>query len=133
MNKLKFQDWVWPENPETFLIRAERTPKYEKAEDGTMTYSGMSQLSRTITGRGVFQGSYAATYYMALAAYLRSAEAGDLIHPVWGTFRALLTELSMEEDSREDWVVYSFTFQETDSDGTIPLLTKLANWVIQTM
>lgn len=133
MNKLKFQDWVWPENPETFLIRAERTPEYEKAEDGTMTYNGMSQLSRTISGRGVFQGKYAATYYLALAAYLRAGEAGELVHPVWGTFKALLTELSMEEDSREDWVVYSFTFQETDSNGTIPLLTKLANWVIQTM
>lgn len=133
MEKLQYKDWIWPENPETFLIGAARTPEYTRAEDGTMTYNGMGQLCRTISGKGVFHGENAAAAYKALAAFLGATEAGALVHPVWGSINALLTELRMEEDSRENWIVYAYTFQEVDSDGTIPLLTKPSNWVIVTV
>lgn len=132
MEKLRYKDWVWPENPQSFVVEAARAPKYTKAEDGTMTFSGMGQLCRTVTGKGVFHGENAVADFKELAAFLGTAEAGALVHPVWGTVNALLTELNMAEDCRENWVAYSYTFHEVGSDGSIPLLTKPSSWVIIT-
>lgn len=131
-SKLTYKNWAWPQNPETFLIEAVREPEYSTAEDGTKTYEGLSPLCRTIRGKGVFSGAGAAASYKALAAFLESEAAGALVHPVWGTINACLTELKMEEGSWENWIVYSFIFREADTEGSIPMLSRPSNWVIYT-
>jgi hypothetical protein len=44
---------------------------------------------------------------------------------LWGTGNFYLTELKMTQQSRPDYIEYSFTFRETDENGTIPRLPGL--------
>lgn len=122
MDKLKYKFWTWPENPETFLIEAVRSPMYTVAEDGTISYEGLGPLCRIITGKGVFHGVDATGNFNALAVIMATGTVGDLVHPKWGTIKAYLTGLKMEEESRENCIVYSFTFREADENGMIPAL-----------
>ena len=122
MDKLKFRTFTWPENPETFHIQAVMEPEYTINGDGTIEYTGMGPLCRIITGKGVFQGARAVENFNALSVIMATSKAGDLIHPVWGTIYAYLTGLTMEQESREDCIVYTFTFREADESGMIPAL-----------
>ncbi len=124
MDKLKYRTWTWPENPEEFRIQALRAPQYTVAEDGTISYEGLGPLCRVISGKGVFQGSDAANSFNALSVLMATGKVGELIHPIWGSIQAYLTELEMEEDSRENCIVYSFTFREADESGMIPVLPE---------
>lgn len=124
MDKLKYKFWTWPENPETFLIDAVREPMYSIADDGTISYLGIGPLCRTISGKGVFQGADANNHFNALAVIMANGTVGELIHPTWGTIQAYFTGLKMEEDSREEYIVYSFAFREADESGKIPPLPE---------
>ena len=124
MDKLKYKIWTWPENPETFLIDAVREPQYAIAGDGTISYLGLGPMCRIITGKGVFQGDDANNHFNALSVLLANGTVGELIHPVWGTIQAYFTGLKMEEESRKDYLVYSFTFREADESGMIPPLPE---------
>lgn len=122
MDKLKFRMFTWPENPETFQIRAFREPQYTQNGDGTLNFEGLASLCRVITGSGVFCGADAVDDFNALAVIMATGTLGELVHPVWGTINAYFTGLNLEQESREDYVVYSFEFREANEDGTIPPL-----------
>lgn len=124
MDKLKYKFWTWPENPETFLIEAVRQPMYTVADDSSISYEGLGPLCRIITGKGVFRGADAVTSFNALAVIMATGTVGDLVHPVWGTISAYLTGLKMGEESRENYIPYSFTFREADESGMIPVLPE---------
>lgn len=124
MDKLKFRYWTWPENPETFLIDAVMEPLYTIADDGTISYQGLGPLCRVITGKGVFHGPDANNAFNALSVMMAGGKDGDLIHPVWGTIKAYLVGLKMEEGSRDEYIAYSFTFRECDESGMIPPLPE---------
>lgn len=122
MDKLKYKVWTWPENPETFQIQAVREPQYTVAEDGTVTYQGLGPLCRVISGRGVFQGPEAVSHFNALSVIMANGTVGELVHPQWGTIQAYFTGLILEQDSRENYIAYSFSFREADEKGVIPPL-----------
>ena len=124
MDKMKYKDWPWPENPETFHIDAVREPLYTIAQDNTVTYQGLGPLCRIISGRGVFQGPDAREHFNAMAVIMANGAVGELVHPLWGIFQAYFTGLDLEQDSREDYIVYSFTFREADEQGMIPPLPE---------
>lgn len=124
MEKMKFRMFTWPENPEYFSIEAIREPEYVQEQDGSLTYQGLAQICRVITGRGVFCGAEAVEDFNALAVIMATGTPGELFHPVWGTMQACFTELKLEQESRPDYVMYSFTFRETNKDGAIPLLPE---------
>ncbi len=123
-DKMKFRMFRWLENPEQFGIRAVCVPEYEKNEYGAYDYTGISPLCRIFTGSGVFCGDEAVEQFNALAVLMAVREQGELYHPVWGTTTAMLTELEMAQESRPDYIVYSFTFRETDEKGSIPWLPE---------
>lgn len=122
MEKMKFRMFTFPENPETFSIAASRTPEYTIADDGTVTYEGLGPLCRVITGSGVFHGEDAVDDLNALAVIMAAGSVGELVHPVWGSIQACLTGLELDQESREDYVAYKFTFREADESGMIPRL-----------
>ena len=122
MEKLKYKVWTWPENPETFQIQAVREPQYTVAEDGTVTYQGLGPLCRVISGSGVFHGPEAVSSFNALAVIMANGTVGELVHPQWGTIKAYFTGLNLEQDSRENYIAYSFSFREADEKGVIPPL-----------
>ena len=122
MNGMKFKEFVWLENPESFHIQASRTPEYTIDDEGNYDYKGLGPMCRIISGTGVFQGDFAYENFNSLQVLMASGSAGDLIHPIWGTIRAYLTQLQMQSQSREGYVEYSFTFREADESGVIPAL-----------
>ncbi len=124
MEKLKFENFTWLQNPEVFQVDAEIAPVYTVALDGSISYKGLGPLCRVIRGKGVFQGSEAVKYFNALSVYMAAKLFGKLIHPIWGTFQVYLVELKMQQCSREDYIEYSFAFREADSSGMIPMLPE---------
>lgn len=125
MDKMKFRMFTWPENPEEFGISAHCIPSYTPNSAGGYDYLGLSPMIRVFTGRGVFCGADASQRFNALAVIMAQAQEGELTHPVWGTTSAYLTDLVMEQESRPEYIVYSFTFRETDETGCIPHLPEI--------
>lgn len=122
MEKMKFENFIWPQNPEVFQVDAEMEPLYTIAPDGSIHYDGLGPLCRVIRGSGIFQGRNAAEYFNTLSVYMAAKLFGKLIHPIWGTFQVYLVELKMKQISREDYIEYAFTFREADPKGVIPML-----------
>lgn len=124
MEKMKFRMFTWPENPEYYSVETLREPRYTEEADGTLTYHSLGPMCRVIRGNGVFCGPEAAEEFNALAVILATGEMGELAHPVWGTVNAYFTELKLEQESRADYVAYSFVFREANQDGSIPPLPE---------
>lgn len=121
---MKFMVFTWMTNPEQFCIRSICEPEYKETADGTFDYTGIGPLCRIFTGKGVFTGENANQMYNALQVLQAVRQVGDLYHPTWGTTKAYLTELQMEQESRPQHIVYSFTFREADENGMIPRLPE---------
>lgn len=124
MDKMKFRMFRWPENPEEFGISAHCVPLYTPNSIGGYDYNGLTPMIRVFNGRGVFCGERATDRFNSLAVLMATGQEGELYHPVWGTTTAYLTDLQMEQESRPEYIVYSFTFRETDETGGIPRLPE---------
>ncbi len=121
MEKLRYKDWTWPQNPTEYHQKYLREPVYEKNNAGNMKFQGLGPLKKVITGSGVFSGPDATTHFQGLAAMMTESNTGLLVHPVLGTEVAYFTELELTQEPRADYVAYCFTFQVADGDGAIPL------------
>ena len=125
MDKMKFRMFRWPENPEEFGINMVCEPQYQLNNIGQYDYTGMGPMCRVYTGRGVFFGPDAVEWFNALQVLMATRAPGELYHPIWGTSEAVyLTQLEMAQESRPDYIQYSFTFREADEEGTIPWLPE---------
>jgi prophage DNA circulation protein len=100
-------------------------PYYTPNNVGGYDYTGISPVIRVFKGRGVFCGKDANQRFNALAVIMALGHEGELFHPLWGTSTAYLTDLQMEQESRPEYIVYSFTFRETDEHGCIPRLPEI--------
>ena len=120
MDKMSFKSFVWPENPSVYQEESRRDPRYETDEMGNVSFLGLGDLRRSITGRGVFSGAGAYTSYKALAALMEEGSAGTLTHPVWDDCTAFLVKLELQQEPRINYVAYSFEFLAADSSGAIP-------------
>lgn len=120
LERMKFKNFTWPNNPEQYAEEWVRPVKYEKTDTGATVYAGLGSPCRKATGRGVFQGQGAYNQFKALLALLKENTPGDLVHPVWGTGQVYLTELTLQQEPLEDYVAYTFVFRGADSQGNIP-------------
>lgn len=125
MDKMKFRMFQWEENPEEFGIYMVLEPLYEINDIGQYDYLGLGPMCRIYTGKGVFTGPEAVQQFNGLQVIMATRVGGELYHPLWGTGNFYLTELKMTQQSRPDYIEYSFTFRETDENGTIPRLPGL--------
>ena len=116
---LKFKDFTWPNDPDTYREVLTREPQYS-TKDGVTTYIGMSATGRIITGTGAFFGDNACEKFRELMELAETTSAGELVHPVWGTRRCYLTKLEMTQEPREDFISYRIEFTQARADGTIP-------------
>lgn len=115
MANMCFGSFTWPNDPEKYEEKCTREPVYTEDGDGNKVLSGVGPVKRTVTGSGAFFGATAYANFNALLALMDRGEAANLIHPVWGTRKAFLTELVSLMELRENFVAYSFTFQEAVS------------------
>ena len=122
MDKMKFRMFRWDENPEEFGIYMVTEPLYQINNIGQYDYLGLGPMCRVYTGKGVFSGPNAVQQFNGLQVLMATRAEGELVHPVWGKGNVYLTELKMSQQSRPDYIEYSFTFRETDEKGSIPRL-----------
>lgn len=119
MNFLSYKTFVWPQNPHTYREVTSRTPVYV-TQDGVTTYTGMSDLKRIITGSGVFHGENAYEQYKKLQKLSEDMSAGNLEHPIFGIRYCYLTELEVNQEPKENYLSYRFTFTQAKQNGEIP-------------
>ena len=120
MANLSFGSITWRHDPTTFSVSGRRTPHYSKAQDGTVSFSGMGSVECRISGTGVFLGRDAWKDYLALEKQLDAAAPTALTHPRWGSCKAYLSELKMTEEPKNEYISYSFTFLRADAQGKVP-------------
>ena len=120
MEKLIYQTFTWPVNPETYHEDFRREAVYARTDGGDTVFSGMGPMKRVITGSGAFFGSDAYTNFNKLAALFAAGGMGTLTHPVCGARTVYFTQLQMTQSPKSDYVAYSFEFSEADADGAIP-------------
>ena len=120
MEKMSFKTFIWPQNPHTYQEVWLREPVYYKNDLDVTVFDDMGPMKRTITGKGVFFGDTAFASFQALAKLFEDKTTGTLSHPVWGNRNVWFTGLELTQEPKVNYVSYSFTFREADSDGVIP-------------
>lgn len=120
MDKMTFQTFSWPENPEKLQHTYEREPVYTKDGDGNRVFAEMGAGTLVIQGSGVFWGENACSDFGKLIALFEAGSCGILHDPTWGDCNAYLTELELTQEPRSEYVAYRFTFTRANANGEIP-------------
>ncbi len=81
MDKLIYKTFAWPVNPHTYKEVCRREPVYLTA-NGITDFVSMSEMSRVISGSGVFFGEGALEKFRELVALFEDGSVGILDHPV---------------------------------------------------
>ncbi|MFI3312424.1 MAG: LysM peptidoglycan-binding domain-containing protein [Eubacteriales bacterium] len=109
---MRFKTFIFPHNPRTYQIEFGRDVVEHKVPNGTYVLQNLGRKGRILRGSGEFYGDDAYDTFKELATLFYSEEAGELYHPIWQTSRAYFIELTLNQEPREDYVSYSFAFQE---------------------
>lgn len=115
LSSMRFKDYIWPHNPETFVMEYRRQVAAHKVPLGGCVLQDLGVSCRVLRGEGEFAGPGAYEEFRALAQVFQEAGPGLLVHPVWRTDRAYFVSLAVTEEPRPDYVRYSFVFWEDDS------------------
>ena len=115
LSSMRYKNYTWPHNPETFVVEYRRQMAAYKVPLGGCVLQDLGVNCRILRGEGEFAGPGAYEEFKALAAVFQEPGAGVLTHPVWRTDRAYFVSLSVTEEPRPDYVRYSFAFWEDDS------------------
>ena len=119
MEKLKFKDFTFPENPETMSIQFVRPVLFERKTDGMVEFYGLGPGCRTLTGSGAFFGPLAYTRFITLSNMVYDSEPGTLELPILQDWSAYLTQVEATQTPTENYVAYRFTFREADAKGRV--------------
>ena len=115
LSSMRYKNYTWPHNPETFVVEYRRQMAAHKIPLGGCVLQDLGVNCRILRGEGEFAGPGAYEEFKALAAVFQEPGAGMLTHPVWRTDRAYFVALSVTEEPRPDNVRYSFAFWADDS------------------
>ena len=109
---MRFQDYVWPYNPEQCRCVWERKAVKRKLPFGGFQVQDLGLGGRVFRGEGCFAGDGAYEEFRRLEAVFRRGGAGLLSHPRWGTVTAVFVALELREEPLPDYVRYRFEFWE---------------------
>lgn len=115
LSSMRFKNYIWPHNPETFVVEYRRQVAAHKVPMGGCVLQDLGVNCRILKGEGEFAGPDAYEEFKALAKVFQEEGPGMLVHPVWRTDRAYFVSLAVTEEPRPDYVRYSFAFWEDDS------------------
>lgn len=126
--QMRFKTFTFPHNPRTYSIEFGRDVVEHKVPNGTYILQNLGRKGRILRGEGEFYGENAYDTFKALATLFYAEEPGELYHPIWQTSRAYFIELKLNQEPREDYVSYSFAFQEGyyGYSGTTASVTEAA-------
>lgn len=114
---MRYKDYVWPHNPETYTISFKRQVAVAKVPFGRYGMQDLGMSYRVMEGEGVFAGKGAYGEFKKLATVFYQGGAGLLVHPVWQAASAYFVSLELKEEPLPDYVRYAFVFWE---DGSAP-------------
>ncbi len=109
---MRYKNFIWPHNPESFHISFARRMAVHPVPFGYEHLQGLSMAHRVMSGQGAFFGRDAYDKFKELATVFYDNTPGRLIHPVWMTTSAWFTALSLTQEPQAAYVSYSFTFRE---------------------
>ena len=109
---MRFRNFTWPNEPSSLRVTGRRRTAMLEEPGGGWTLQDLGTAARTVTGEGVFFGEAAYESLRTLETLLAQGGAGALTLPHVGTLQAVLTELEAEQEPRENFVRYRFTFVE---------------------
>jgi spore coat assembly protein SafA len=109
---MRYKDYVWPHNPETYSVTWQRKIAVHKVPFGRYCMQEMGKSYRVMRGGGTFMGADAYLEFRRLAAVFDQDGAGLLVHPVWRAAEAYFVSLQLTEEPMPDFVRYTFEFWE---------------------
>lgn len=112
LTPMRFKNYVWPHNPETYSVTWEKKIAVHKIPFGQYAMQEMGQGCRVMRGEGAFVGTDAYQEFQKLAAVFAQEGAGLLVHPVWQATNAYFVSLQLTEEPLPDYVGYAFEFWE---------------------
>lgn len=115
LKPMRYKDYTWPHNPETYAVEYRRQVAAHKVPLGGYCLQDLGRTYRVLRGEGTFAGERAYEEFRTLAEVFDQAGPGLLVHPVWRTVSAYFVTLELLEEPVPDYVRYSFSFWE---DGT---------------
>ena len=115
LKPMRYKDYTWPHNPETYAVEYRRQVSAHKMPLGGFCLQDLGRTCRILRGEGTFVGEGAYEEFRTLAEVFDQTGPGLLVHPVWRTVSAYFVTLELLEEPMPDYVRYSFSFWE---DGT---------------
>lgn len=118
LKPMRFRDYTWPNNPESYRIVFRRTVAEHKLPFGRSVTQELGTVCRVFEGEGEFVGEGAYEEFKRLATVFFEGSPGVLVHPVWMTTCAYFTELEAVQEPLPDYVRYRFAFLEAGETET---------------
>ena len=109
---MRYKTFTFPHNPRVYSITFRRDVAVQKVPMGIFSIQDLGRTCRVLQGEGEFYGPDAYDTFKELATLFYEDGPGALYHPIWQSSRAYFTGLSLRQEPREDYVAYSFEFQE---------------------
>lgn len=109
---MRYKDYTWPHNPETYTIAWERSLAAQKVPFGSYCLQDLGTICRVMRGEGTFAGENAYDEFRALAEVFAQDGPGLLVHPLWPAASAYFVSLTLTEQPQPDFVRYAFEFWE---------------------
>ena len=109
---MRYKNYVWPHNPETYSVTWQRKIAVHKVPFGRYCMQEMGPSYRVMRGEGTFVGTGAYQEFRRLAAVFDQDGAGLLVHPVWPAAGAYFVSLQLTEEPMPNFVRYTFEFWE---------------------
>lgn len=117
LTPMRYKDYVWPHNPETYSVTWQRKIAVHKVPFGRYCMQEMGPSYRVMRGEGAFTGTGAYQEFRRLAAVFDEDGAGLLVHPVWPAAGAYFVSLQLTEEPMPNFVRYTFEFWEDCGQG----------------
>ncbi|BAK99092.1 hypothetical protein OBV_18940 [Oscillibacter valericigenes Sjm18-20] len=118
LTPMRYKDYVWPHNPETYSVTWQKKIAVHKVPFGRYCMQELGSSYRVMRGGGVFVGTDAYQEFRRLAAVFDEDGAGLLVHPVWQAAGAYFVSLQLTEEPMPDFVRYTFEFWEDCGQST---------------
>lgn len=118
LTPMRFRDFTWPHNPETYEILFKRRVAAHKIPGGTAAMQDLGMTCRVMRGQGTFTGPGAYDQLRKLAKTFYKPGPGTLVHPVWQAASAYFVSLELLEKPLPEYVRYAFEFWEDAGAGT---------------
>lgn len=121
---MRYKDFTWPHNPETYQVERRRQVAVHKVPFGGYVLQDLGAACRVLEGEGTFVGKDAYGTFRTLERVFDQPGPGLLVHPVWPASSAYFVTLELTEEPLPDFVRYRFAFWE-DQGGYGAGLTEI--------